>query len=366
MNTQVFDEFKRATTPSNNLEQLRIEREFRFFLLHLLDSADQNIDMINAVSPIYQSEIMRLNGMNHGQKENEFKKILDLFMNGDEPVNIAVQLSQDERRTILLALLPDIDELHQLRRIIESHDIPTPLFSSLAYTFAFYKNIDTENAALEKRLQTIRDVRHFTPNYDDVFIPKNPTSNLSTPRSHALSSSARSKTSLGSYSYIKSQVRSNSHAKPKMGSLTPRIRSALNTDQIKTTKYIPNQPTPISFKDMNNSDLRTLIESREKHKQTVITKVNRIKDSIETKFRDISYLQKEIASLEQQLSELENEEKAKIQQNEDLDVSHSKNLSEMKKEANEITMKLRDAIKENQKLKELEEQEKQVKLSDSD
>ena len=178
MNQQIITEYKRATTSTDNLQQLRIEKEFRFFLLHLLDDPNENIEMINAITPLYQSELTRVKMNSQSKKDKEFSHILKLFTDGDEPVNIGVELSNEERRFILLSLLP-ADGFDDLKDFISKMDIPTPLFKSMAHTFEFYKDLAQETDLLEKRLQTVRNIRHFNPESNDVFIPSRPQSSLS-------------------------------------------------------------------------------------------------------------------------------------------------------------------------------------------
>ncbi|OHT15228.1 hypothetical protein TRFO_14250 [Tritrichomonas foetus] len=358
MNQQIAEDYKRATTSMTNAEQLRIEREFRFFLLHLLDTSNDNIDIINAVAPLYHSEISKIKGASQAKKDKEFEKILKLLMNGEEPINIGVELSPDERKNVLISLLDD-QKLSSLRSQILKLDIPVPLFRSLAHTFAYYSNLAKENESLEKRLQSLRDVRHFSPNSEDVFIPTKPTSSLSTPRGVKHGINTGGKKSSVSNLPLSQQSSSLSSSRPnsELGSTpaTPRISSSssrLSSSRMQTTKFRSPSKIDTETVDFENQTLRKQIEMKEHEIKQTTAQAKMMKAAIEKRIRDIAYIQKEILSLEDQLEGIKKEEKQEEKIKIALDESSKDMILKKKREANEITTQQQKAIEENRRLKE--------------
>lgn len=388
MNQQIIAEYKRATTSTDNLQQLRIEKEFRFFLLHLLDTSNENIELVNSISPLYQSEISRIKKNSQSKKDKEFSHILKLFTEGDEPINIGVDLSNEERRFFLLSLLPT-DDLSDLKEFISQMEIPTPLFRSMAHTFAFYDSIVQETNSLEKRLQTVKDIRHFNLETSDIFIPTRPQSNLSTNLNHNSESNlsiSPSKTySMTSTVRVQPQTTRLTHqnkrpntARPstsissnrlktqKQSPKTPRMppkqsRTSLsslgystNSSSIQTPRFRSSSKIDKSIEDVDNTTLRIQIEQKEKEIQNYSNQARQIKAAIEKRVRDTFYMEKEILSLQQTLEEMKKEEINKQKEQILSDESAKDLVSQRKKEANEITKRLRLAIEENKRLKEQE------------
>lgn len=393
MDQQVFSEYLRATKPTTQFEQLRIERDFRFFLIHLLDTAPENLELVNSISPLYQSELSRMKGKAQAVNDQEFRHILTLFLNGDEPVNIEIDTSMQERRNILLSFLPD-NEFSDLKESISKMEIPFDLFQSMAHTFAFYSNLFQENKSLEKRIQTIRDVRHFNPESNNVFIPTRPQSSLSTPRSisnskdliydsnqnYSATSTIRvhdqtpikDQSSFSSRSITPRSVSSfhtnTSYWSERQSPRTPRVTRArtnstkrsqafmrFTANETRTAKCRMNSADDSSIIDMDNYTLRMQIESKEKQIKYAKNQSKQLQNAIEKRLRDVTYLEKEIIQLEQTLESLQKEEEGKQEEQVAIDEKTKQYIQQKKKEANDITIQLRIATEENRKLKELKE-----------
>lgn len=381
MNQQIIAEYKRATTSTDNLQQLRIEKEFRFFLLHLLDTSNENIELVNSITPLYQSELTRIKKNSQSKKDKEFSHILKLFTDGDEPVNIGVELSNEERRFLLLSLLPT-NELDDLRNYIAKMDLPTPLFKSMAHTFAFYNDIVEETNSLEKRLQTVRDIRHFNPESTDVFIPARPQSCLSTNRNshindsnkiYSMTSTIRVQPQIQAshLSQQSNQTKRPNTARPstsisinrqKTQPKTPRLTSkqstsrpySSNSSNIPTPRFRSSSKIDKDIEDTDNATLRRQIEIKEKEIQRYSNHARQIKQAIDKRIRDSFYIQKEIELLQKNLEDMKKEEINKQKEQTMIDESAKDLVSQRKKEANEVTTKLRLAIEENRRLKEQE------------
>lgn len=346
MNQQLLTELGRVDKSGSLSEQLRTDREFRYFLLHLIDNPDENCDLINTIAPLYDSEVSKLP---KNKRQKEFEHIIHLFNNGDEPVTIGAELSTQERRDVLLSLIPE--EFTKLRDEISMLDLPTPLFKSMAHTFAFYDDMAKENAALEERIQTLRDIRQFTPDAENVFIPRTApepetaesarSSSLSSGRATSRACSSRPSTAMSHVPKTARLPYSPRHYE------SPRVASSrLQYPHVKTTSRIDTHTG-------DNTYLREQINARESELQKNKRTERRLNESIKQRKNDVSHLQTEIEKLRAQLEKLKQEDFVKQQEQVRLDEASKQMLIAKKKEANDLTIQLQAALAENRRLKQL-------------
>ena len=167
MDRFLLDEINRGRKKNTAEEQLFLERQFRFFLLRLVDHPELHEDLISAVAPLYYSELARI------KKEciirNPIKKIHDLLVDGDTPVAIPDSLTEKERAEVISSLIPD--DFSKLKQSVMNMKLTREQFDSIAHTAAYFKSLQEENEELQKRIRTLQDVQRFNPEAESVFFP---------------------------------------------------------------------------------------------------------------------------------------------------------------------------------------------------
>ena len=152
MEKQLLTQMRLATDNSTLGAQLMTEREFRFFLLKLLDEPENYSDFINTITPYFSSELSKI--VPPGSPEQAFSKMLRIFTEGENPLQIKTPFTSDERKQFLLALLPE--NMPKTRsQIKQLKNIPVPLFESFAQTFMYFQNLEEENQELSQKIKTI-------------------------------------------------------------------------------------------------------------------------------------------------------------------------------------------------------------------
>ena len=126
-------------------------------------------------------------------------------------------------------------------------------------------------------------------------------------------------------------------------------------NETRTAKCRINSAADSSIIDMDNYTLRMQIESKEKQIKHAKNQSKQLQNAIEKRLRDVTYLEKEIIQLEQTLESLQKEEEGKQEEQVAIDEKTKQYIQQKKKEANDITIQLRNATEENRKLKELKE-----------
>ena len=270
--------------------QLRTEREFRFLLLYLLDHKDQYQDLLDGLAPLYSSEMSRIKSANVGSQSTEFSQLLKVLTEGIQPSRTGEALDDAERRRVIIDLVPPA--FPALKQEIERMSIPIELFRALSHTLSFYQNMENENAQLEERIEQMR-------------------SKLTTIVKPAAKQSGRSDPS------------------------APRVRSSLEID-----------PETASI-----DQLKQEVTAREKSKLSAEQKEAFLRKTIEKRWVDVKHLQLEVERLKKQVEQMRSESPQGER------IIHSDNikteLEQKRKEANEVTMALKQAREENRRLKKL-------------
>lgn len=371
MNSQLIGELERSQNQSTFLESLHTEREFRCFLLYLLDHPDDYPDIINSVAPLYFSEMQKLRNSGKTKKSREFSYIYDIFTNGLDPIDAGQDLSIIDRRNFLNSLIPK--EFSSLKSEINRMKLPNNVFQSFAHTFSFYDAIEKENKELEKRIQALRNVRAFVPEALDVFIPR-AVSAVSTPRTQcpSICSNVSSNKSISRVSTPRSQQSELSSARSQYSAISS-ARSQYSTysttkiqDKSKASsrinshqqpQIIPRHRNPCPI-DVNckidvqgNEFIRKQILSRENDITDNKKKLKVLLASIDGRRRDVVYLRREVAQLKIQSEQMEAETASQKEYQVMLDEHTKEVLRAKKKEANQATTNLKKAIQENRRLK---------------
>lgn len=359
--TEIRLQQNKSTTPL----QLMTEREFRYFLFHLLDKPREFGDFINTLSPYKYSEMIKLEQQSRG--ESAFAKILRIYTEGENPLSISTPLTMAERRSFILDLIPE--SLQTTRSQISKMNLSKEVFESFAQTFGYYHNLSIENenladrikevvslkrgapAPVESLLTTARSIPTPTPRLSSRSTPIsfNTSSAMTIQRSIAMSTTDFRDTSKRSWTAKtrKIEVERKLQVERKAKTVKIKSRDVLKPSVASLVKAIDlEEARTMSIEELNN-----IIQDREKqiihNKQEAAT----LSQKITCLKRDCINLEDEISSLESQYESYLAAAEQRKQEEEQEKIHTSRMYSSRRREANEITHQLQEAIEENKKLK---------------
>ena len=380
MEKQLLTQIRLATDNTTLSSQLITEREFRFFLLKLLDEPENYSDFINTITPYLPSELGKL--VLTGPDKNAFAKLLRIFAEGELPLSIKAPLTDAERKEFLLSLLPET--MPKTRdQIMKLKSVPNQLFESFAHTFMYYQNLEEENEELSQKIKNIISLKSNSSEKTDSFMTTARSFSKSLPQYSASSTRPTTSSSLRSMNTTsRSLSKGLEHTETMLQttrtvSLKPTTLSTRGPERIrvgKTTTFKPKQTQPQSARkgkdvfqptvckfvrtiDVNtarqksNEELREILNERKDLINANKKESTSLKKKISETKREILMLEDEVTYLESQAKSLE--EKAKERQMEQLQQEERERLLliRRKKEANKATQELKRALDTNKELK---------------
>lgn len=353
--TEIRLQQNKSTTPL----QLMTEREFRFFLFHLLDNPREFSDFINTLSPYKYSEMLKLEQQSRG--ESAFSQLLRVYTEGENPLSISTPLTQAERRAFILELIPE--SLQTTRKQISKMDMSKDVFESFAQTFGYFHNLAIENETISARIKEIVSLKRGAPEPVESLITTARSVPTLTPKLSARTTPITSgiNTPLATQrtmAYSSTDFRTSAR-KP----LAATARSTTIDRKAKTLKVKPKdvlKPQVANFtkqidleaaRSMTLDELNGMIQERERqllhNKQEAATLSQRI---VGVK-KEVINLEEEIEQMESQYEALLAQETARVEEETQNKINNTQMLSSRKREANSITHQLQAAIEENKKLK---------------
>jgi hypothetical protein len=151
----ILSELSELTATSDISDQLRFERAFHFFLLHLLDKPNDSPDIAESVLSSYNSYVSQFQAPHRRrQMAKEFSLLLKLLKGKEDPF---LPAADSDPRPAALSLLPESFDF--LKQPLAEHSASRPLSRSFVHTLGFYALLGDENIALQERLQRLKALR---------------------------------------------------------------------------------------------------------------------------------------------------------------------------------------------------------------
>lgn len=151
----LLSELGELSATSDVSDQLRFERAFHFFLLHLLDKQTDSPDMVESVSSTYNSYLSQFQApYKRPQKTKEFSSLFKLLKGKED---LFLPAADADPRPAVLSLFPENFEF--LKQPFAECSASRLLSRSFAHTLGFYAWLCDENSALQHRLQRLKALR---------------------------------------------------------------------------------------------------------------------------------------------------------------------------------------------------------------
>ena len=351
MEKQLLAEIKMCSDNSTTTSQLMIEREFRFFLLKLLDEPEKFNDFINTVTPYFLSEMSKVVPQN--SRELVFQRLLRVFTEGENPLSIKTPLTNEERRSFLLSLIPE--SMPKVRNQLSSmKNIPIDMFQSFAETFMYFQNLEEENESLSSEVKKLISLKKNK----DVVVENFITTARSLPRKLDRFSATTTPRTISSRT-VRPVKQGTSKVMHFGGPLQARDLSAKRPESARRKKgffepsvcKVRNEIDIRTIRNKSLDELNEMLDAREKE-------VNKNKKESETLKKRIADVRRDVIVLEDEVSFIENQASLLEQKTRDIAISEIKEkeendllLTRRKKAANKVTQELKDAIATNRELK---------------
>jgi hypothetical protein len=157
MTRAILDELRKLSPDSSPSERLRIGRELRFLLLHLIDSAGNQRDTVETAVLSLTNAVMKF----QNDSSSSCERLTKVLQEHLAPISLTSAGSEAERRALVQSLIPD--EFTELKDEIAENPTSASFLSSLIHTFQFYDYLQRENVALQKRNQSLRNLVSAAP-----------------------------------------------------------------------------------------------------------------------------------------------------------------------------------------------------------